>query len=118
MTDCKANDWCKPVPVSDVTVAFPANALEFMPTMQEIPDAFKRWPGTEWNKFQSDWFFGGLGEDVQFFAKDGVDGEMAFRQLSAIQHSFASKHEHKEAAIAYLCSLWFDKIVSKGKTYK
>jgi hypothetical protein len=118
MTDCKAIDWCKPLStISDKDIAFGANALDFMPTMQEIPDEFKRFNGTSWNKFQVEWFFNGL-KSVSFNSKEGVDGAAAFRQLRAIQGSFAPKHEHKEAAIAYLCSLWFDKIKANGKTYK
>jgi hypothetical protein len=36
-----------------------------------------------------------------------VDGELAIRHLQVIQASFEPKHEHKEAAVAYLASLWF-----------
>jgi hypothetical protein len=42
--------------------------------------------------------------------KEGVDGNLAFRHLSAIQRSFTPKHEHKEAAVAYLASLWFEDV--------
>jgi len=97
--------------VSDVDVAFGARALEWMPPMEDIPEEFKEFPGrTEWHQIVSAWFFDGLSENVKFYPKDGVDAEKAFKVMRATLGSFAPKHEHKEAAVAYMLSEWFDKV--------
>lgn len=105
-----------PIPVTDVDIAFPANALELMPSMAEIPEEFHR-GSTVWNRLASDWFYTGLVEP-SFHMAPGVDGNEAHRQLSVIMRSHASKHEHKEATVAYLSSLWFIKVVTAMKTYE
>ena len=93
----------KPTPVDDVMMAFPANVAHLMPDMKDIPAEFKERdnPGV---KFQQEWFFKGLKEIPD--AKDGIDLNMAMRHLHCIQGSFQPKHEHKEAAVAYLASKW------------
>ena len=100
----EASKWSKPQPVTDLQIAFPANLRELMPAMDEIPSEFRRHNGTPWNRWQAQWFFRGLERFPD--AKDGVDREQALRHLQAIQGSFEPKHEHKEAAVAYLASLW------------
>jgi hypothetical protein len=95
--------------VSDVDIAFAARALDWMPSWDEIPEEFK-YGDTEWNKIVSRWFFRGLSEKVEFHPKKGVDAEKAFRVIQATMGSFAPKHEHKEAACAYMLSEWFTKI--------
>lgn len=101
-----------PVPeISLVEAAFPANALDWMPSMEDIPDEFKDMNGgTEWNRIVRSWFFNGLPADVEFYPAEGVDPEKAFRALEATLGSFAPKHEHKEAATAYMLSCWFTKV--------
>lgn len=103
------SDWTKPREVTDVEVAFGANALDYMPPREECEAALKALPnrGREWREFQSRWFFEGLPTDTKFKPKDGIDQAAALRHLSLIQGSYAPKHEHKEAAVAYLASLWF-----------
>jgi hypothetical protein len=110
-------DYSHPQEVSDVQMAFPGCLGDLIPPEDEIPEQFWRHNGTVWNEFQSDWFFGGLDEPA-FYPKDGIDPEMAYRHLATIQGSFEPAHEHKEAAVAYLASLWFDKVKTKEKTYK
>jgi hypothetical protein len=101
-----------PIPdLSDVDVAFPAHALDWMPAWDEIPDEFKNMNReTEWNEIVSQWFFSGLPEKVKFIPRDGVDPEKAFRAVQATLGSFAPKHQHKEAAAAYMLSCWFKKV--------
>lgn len=101
MTETK---WDHPHDLSDSTVTFPCRTSDFMPAMDEIPAEFKRYNGTPWNRWQSRWFFEGLSEFPE--AKDGIDREAAARHLKAIQGSFEPAHEHKEAAVAWLASLW------------
>jgi hypothetical protein len=105
--------WGVPRPVDDVTLAFPASVMSaLMPPydvcvagLAELPDG-----GEQWRQFQRDWFYNGLPDTTQFWAVEGVDAEMAFRHLSAVQRSFEPKHQHKEAAVAYLASRWLTKI--------
>lgn len=82
-----------------------------MPKYKDIPDEFRRGGAgaNRWLNFQRDWFYGGV-ENLEATPKDGVDPTLAMRHLSAIQRSWQPKHQHKEAAVAYLASLWFDEI--------
>jgi hypothetical protein len=95
--------------ISDLDLAFAADALSWMPPMEEIPDEFKR-GDTKWNEIVRAWFFHGLPSTVQFHTRNGVDPEAAFRAVSATLGSYAPKHEHKEAAAAYMLSCWFKKV--------
>jgi hypothetical protein len=100
----------KPQHVSDLQIAFPANVADLMPDMDEIPEDFRRDRGDArpWVRFQRDWFFKGFSKGTVFRARDGIDRTMALRHLKAIQGSCDPQHEHKEAAVAYLASLWFE----------
>lgn len=93
-----------PIAISRADVAFGGKVDQILPAWKDIPDEFKngRSPWVEW---QSDWFFKGL--DRYPVAKDGIDLDMAMSNLAAIQGSWDPKHEHKQAGVAYLASLWF-----------
>jgi hypothetical protein len=105
--------WAQPTPVTDLDIAFGAAGRldKLLPAIEEIPEEFQRHNGTPWNAIQARWFFHGLPVGVQFKAKEGIDPEKVFRHLRAIQGSYACKHEHKEAGIAYLMSLWLVEVV-------
>lgn len=98
-----------PLPIDDLTLAFPAFVTHLMPAWSDIPEDFReeRGDARRWIKFQRDWFFKGV-PDAVVTAKEGIDREVALRHLAAIQRSYQPKHEHKEAAVAYLASLWLD----------
>ena len=93
-----------PIPVSDVDMAFGGKAMEILPPMDAIPAEFQR-GNSEWNRFISDWFFRGLKTYPE--PREGVDFELALKNLKCVIGSFEPKHEHKEAGAAYLASLWF-----------
>jgi hypothetical protein len=110
--------WAAPQVVDDVTLAFPANVVaDLMPTREECEAALKAMPdrGRGWREFQRQWFFHGLDPKTTVNLREGIDGKTAFRHLSAIQGSFEPKHEHKEAAVAYLASRWFEDVPSAPK---
>lgn len=95
----------EPVEISDIELAFPANALEWMPAEDEIPEEF--W-GDCWQR--SLWYelvFFGAEVDVQLYPVEGLDTEKAWRQLMGIAGSYVAKHQHKMASLAYLTSQWF-----------
>ena len=99
-------DWTQPTEVDNLTLAFPTGISDLMPQMDEIPEEFCEFFSTnKWVRWQASWFFSGLQERPT--AKDGIDQNQAMRHLSTIQGSFEPKHEHKQAAVAYLASLWF-----------
>lgn len=97
-------------PVKDVStldMAFPCNVRELMPKWEDIPKEFRDSNSrSQWNRFMSDWFYSGL-ESYDLKPRDGVDVAKALRHLRTILGSFEPKHEHKEAAVAYLASQWF-----------
>lgn len=98
-----------PQEIPDVMLAFPASVeKELMPEYKEIPEEFRDLNRkTPWNDLFSKWFFEGLESDEIFIPKEGIDKMSALRHINAIMRSFQPKHEHKEAAVAYLLSLWF-----------
>lgn len=99
----------RPVPeISDLDLAFPARAMEWLPPMNEIPEQFKNPNSKEkWNRLFNDAFCFGL-SDLSLVPKDGINPAKAWRVVRACVGSFAPKHEHKEAGCAYLLSEWFD----------
>jgi len=100
-------NWDQPKPISDVMAIFPYDTdSEMIPPMKDIP---KDYPNKKrWLQFQRDWFF--LGKLPNLETKPGVDTENACRHLHFVQSSFSIKHEHKEVAVAWLASLWFESI--------
>lgn len=113
--------WTHPREIDDVTLAFPANALELMPSRDECEVGLRALPPEQrkkWMDFQKRWFFRGLPSTAQFaLSTNGgktIDGDAALRHLGAIQGSFAPAHQHKEAAVAYLASLWFEDVAYDG----
>jgi hypothetical protein len=89
--------------ISDVDLVFPTKVMHLMPPMEQIP---KGTPGSPWNQLFNDWFFNGL-TSLELTPKDGVDKVKALRHIRCIMGSFEPKHEHKEAAVAFLLSEWF-----------
>lgn len=96
----------EPQEISDLDIAFSTNVNHLMPAYRDIPDDFKS-SSNPYVRLVAKWFFGGLKGD-EFRAKSGVDKGKAIRHLKAILNSFEPAHEHKEAGVAYLMSLWFD----------
>jgi hypothetical protein len=95
-----------PQEISDVEVAFPAHAKRLMPPYESIPESYKM--GDGWGaKLFRDMFYFGL-KTVSFVPKEGIDSKTAFRNIRAVCGSFEPKHEHKEAAVAYMFELWFE----------
>jgi hypothetical protein len=92
-----------PVEVSDLDIAFPASVRHLLP---EAPRDFPN--RQKWERFQSDWFGGGLKDVRDLKPKAGIDKTKALRHLKCIQGSFEPKHEDKVSAVAYLASLWFE----------
>lgn len=93
--------------VTDVQMAFPGDALDYMPAWEKIPDEFKT-DSNEWVKFAHTWFRHGLSTTwTGMLPAEGFDPSKAHRQLTAIINSYAPKHEHKIACVAYLASCWF-----------
>jgi hypothetical protein len=94
-----------PIPVTDIDVAFGGKAMDILPPYSEIPEEFHR-GSNPWVKWQSEWFFKGLQSFPK--VKEGIDADMAIKNLRCVQGSWAPKHEHKQAGVAYLASLWLE----------
>lgn len=108
----------RPVEIDDAMVVFPAGVGKLMPKMSEIPERFHIFgpKKTPENDFVGRWFFGHRGgaSKSEWKAKPGIDERAAWRHLAAIVGSFEPKHEHKEAAVAYLLSEWFEPATEKS----
>lgn len=99
------NDFTLPTNVSDIDVAFPTKVSDMMPVYEDIPTEYKHFKGTIWNRLVADWFFHGV-HDLKIKWRKEVDPEAAMRHIKYILGSWEPKHEHKEAGVAYLLSLW------------
>lgn len=105
-----------PTDVDDVMLAFPAHVVgKYLPEYEDIPEEFKR-GRTKWNDVMSQWFFKGLPGETEFIPKKDIDGSKALRHLKACLGSYEPSHEHKEAGVAYLMSLWFEDIIIPERT--
>lgn len=105
-----------PIAVSAADRAFGGKLRDILPPMSEIPAEFQREGGT-WVKWQQKWFYSGL--DRWPVPRDGIDLKSAMANLGCIQGSYEPKHEHKQAGVAYLASLWItspDGELIKGKS--
>lgn len=106
----------EPTDISDGQIVFPVDISHLMPPAEDIPQEFLNWnTRSEWQKIVSAWLFDGLNNDVEFYAKDGIDASKAFRHVQIILRSYEPKHEYKEATCAYLMSLWFEEIANWKK---
>lgn len=106
----KPHRFAQPHDVDGLTAMLGADrdVSRLIPKMENIPWDFKA-PNTT-NPFvalQRRWFFEGV-KTSEFTAKPGIDRGKALRHLGAIQRSFEPSCEHKEAAVAFLMSLWFE----------
>ncbi len=99
-----------PVPeIDNFAMAF--GEVKHLPKWEKIPEKFKdSGNNTFWNKFISQWFFGGISKEaIEILSpKSGVDKNKALKAVGAILRSWEPKHEHKEAGAAYLMSEWFE----------
>jgi hypothetical protein len=101
----------QPQPVDGLRVVFPTDVSDLMPARADIPDDFRhnRGDARRWIRFQEVWFFHGL-QAVKLVAKPGIDRNQAMRHLATIQNSFDPSHGDKEAAVAFLASLWLEPV--------
>lgn len=82
-------------------------ALEIMPKWEDIP---KDYPNRmKWKQVMSDWFFRGM-KNAKWTPKAGVKTSKALAAVATVLRSFAPEHEHKEAAVAYMLSEWFEDV--------
>lgn len=107
----------EPHEISMAQRMFPAGVVgTLMPEMDDIPAEFQE-RGTDWNRFVSDLFFNGQASAFNrwnLYQRDEIDGQAAFTHLMTVLGSYEPKHEHKEAAVAWLASRWFEGIEEKG----
>lgn len=97
--------YAVPQLVDDVLMAFPTGLGALLPPLDAIPADYPH--RQEWLSFQRRWFAGTLPSHFEIEAIEGIDAAAAGRHLAVIQRSFEPKHEHKEAAVAWLASRWF-----------
>jgi hypothetical protein len=91
--------------------------IKHMPRYDTLPAEFKRHNGNAYCEAVSKWFFSGAKglpngieiDGVKFVAKPGVEAGRALAAIKAVLTSFEPKHEHKEAACAFMLSEWFEK---------
>lgn len=98
--------------LDQLSVAF--GDIKHMPKYADVPERFKR-SSDPYVSAVSSWFFSGakgapnglIIDGVTYTAKAGIDVKDALRAIKAVLGSFEPRHEHKEAACAYMLSEWF-----------
>lgn len=99
--------WATPQQVTGAEFVFGGNMEKLLPPRQDIPKTFDQ--KDKWEKVQRDWFYRGITKP-KWEPKPGINPRDAVRHLGAIQGSFEPSHEHKEEAVAWLLSRWFDDV--------
>jgi hypothetical protein len=89
--------------ISGLDVAF--GTTKGLPPYDSLPEEF-RGGRTPWNKMFGAMFFRGL-PGLEVVPNEGVDKSAALAHIQALSNSWAPKHEHKEAGVAYLMSRYF-----------
>jgi hypothetical protein len=100
----------QPADVDALDAAFPASVKHLMPPFSEIRewDMAAKWS----NRLFNDWFFWGIESTDGLVPKEGIEKPKALRHIRTVMSSFDPKHEHKEAACAFLFDKWFDGVKS------
>lgn len=93
--------------LNDAEVAF-GRVEGVLPDWDDIPKEFWKMHNPYCRVVSSLFFNGGSLQDFGLAFKPGVDERRAMRAIKACLGSWAPKHEHKEAGVAYLLSLWCD----------
>lgn len=101
-SDTSGDRWATPMAIDDIGVGW-GSVTAAMPPYDAIPDEFQQF-NNPWARWQAEWFFRGI--DGFPDAQEGIDKDAATRHLASIQRSMEPKHEHKQAAVAYLASRW------------
>ena len=97
--------WKNPIIVDQVNYAFPAHVIGILiPEWQDLPEQFRD-GNSGFEELASHACFNCVELKPEVVRVD-VDLSAANRQLSAVSRSFEPAHQHKEAALAYLLSLW------------
>ncbi len=101
-------DFSKPANLSISKIACEHCILEKLtPNYEDIPDDFKQ-QGHPWVEWQQVWAEFGLKLKDMPVIKKGISEISAVRHLGMVQHSNTLTDAHREAAVAYLASLWFE----------
>lgn len=98
--------------IDALSVAF--GDIKHMPKYADVPEDFKR-SSNPFVRAVSSWFFSGAKsapngltiDGTTYTAKPGIDAKDALHAIKAVLGSFEPKHEHKEAACAFMLSEWF-----------
>lgn len=99
-------DWSKPIPVSDIVLAFPATVTgTLLPPVEDIPKEF--FGVNKWTRLADLCFAGTPPDGTLVTTKPTLDYALVVRQLKVCLGSFEPKHENKIAGVAYLMSLFF-----------
>jgi hypothetical protein len=102
MSDTK---WKNLIIVDQVNYAFPAHVIGILiPEWQYLPEQFRD-GNSCFEELASHACFNCVELKPEVVRVD-VDLSSANRQLSAVSRSFEPEHKYKEAALAYLLSLW------------
>lgn len=98
--------------ISQALMVFPGSVEDMLPPADSIPDEFHYHSNGAWNNFINTWIFNTSKlKDATFIPTGVASAEQAYKHISCILRSFQPKYEYKEAACAYLCSIWFKDVI-------
>ena len=103
--------FAQPVAIPRVQQVFPANLGDLLPPLDLIPEAYRSGRAGHVSTYARSMALGRIDESLALIKRPGVDPELAWTHLCTIASSFEPKHEHKEAALAWLLSMWYLDVV-------
>lgn len=108
-----SDKFAQPTEVSQLDMAFATNVSHLMPSYDEIREQYnpnRRLPSL---RLFRDIFYRGIKSADGLVPREGIDKNKALRHIRTVMSSWEPKHEHKEAAVAFLFDKWFDMDASK-----
>ena len=103
MSKQQANEWAKPKEVSLCDMLFTGDVIgTLLPKKEDIPKEFYD-HHNKWTRIASSFFFKG-GQLPP--TRDCISRRIAVNHIQTVLASFQPQHEHKEAGVGYLLSMW------------
>lgn len=102
------SNFDQPADVTGIDMAFGGDMKKLLPAYQDVSKEYGYNSGKWSCRLVCDWFFSGLKSTEGLVPREGINKTKALAHIKSILASFEPKHEHKQAACAYLLDKWFD----------
>jgi len=93
-------------PIEDISKV---SLEDFIIPYEELDSKYDDW-GNPYTEFTAKWFFEGIDKNdlLRLVPKEGIDTELALKNLNVLRHDRNYQHEHKMRLLPHYLELWFD----------